>query len=181
LSIVEILFLAVALGVDCLVVSFSQGLILFENRVKNSLKLAFVMGIFQGCMPIIGYTGANSMYENLLPFSKWIVFWIFFILGVKFILDSFKPKGIHVQCFDINCLVGLGLATSIDALVSGASLRLLHAYLPVAVIIIGITSFFMSMAGFWGGNFLKKLSPKSFEVTGGVILILLAFKALFIG
>ena len=75
----------------------------------------------------------------------------------------------------------MGIATSIDALVSGASLRLLHANLAVATLIIGMTSFIMSLVGFWGGNAIKKLSSKSLEIAGGIILILLALKALFIG
>lgn len=188
MSIIEIIFLAIALGIDCLVVSFSQGLIFSEYRVKNSLKLAFVMGVFQGVMPTIGYTGANSCYEDILPFSKWIVFWIFFILGVKFILDSFKPKKAEIICFDIGCLLSLGFATSIDALVSGASLRLLHANLVISMLIIGTASFIMSLIGFWSGNNIKwcgnklhKKGSKSLEITGGTILILLALKGLFIG
>ena len=181
MSLIEIIFLAIALGIDCLVVSFSQGLIFSKNRTINSIKLAIVMGVFQGGMPIFGYIGANSMYENILPFSKWIVFWIFFILGVKFILESFKPKKAEIQCLDFNCLMCLGIATSMDALVSGASLRLLHANLAVSMFVIGITSFIMSLIGFWSGNKVKKLNSIVLEIIGGLILILLAFKALFIG
>ena len=35
--------LAVALGIDCMVVSFSQGLVLRANRMKTSLALAVTM------------------------------------------------------------------------------------------------------------------------------------------
>lgn len=181
LSIIEIIFLAIALGIDCLVVSFSQGLIFKENRMTNSLKLAIIMGLFQGCMPLIGYIGANSLYETILPFSKWIVFWIFFILGVKFILDSFKNKKEEIKCFNLSCLLSFGFATSIDALVSGCSLRLLHANLSVSMFVIGFVSFLMSLIGFWSGNKIKILGSRALEMIGGYILILLALKALFVG
>jgi putative Mn2+ efflux pump MntP len=188
LSVVEIILLAIALGIDCLVVSFSQGLLFNQNKTANSLKLALIMGIFQGGMPIIGYVGANKLYDSILPYSKWIVFWIFFILGLKFIIDSFKRKKVEVLCFDINCLLALGFATSIDALISGTSLRLLHANLMISVIIIGFTSFIMSLIGFWSGNHIKfqgnninKNSSRILEISGGIILILLALKALFVG
>lgn len=48
MHLIEILFLAAALGVDCLVVSFSQGLVFTRNRTKNSLALALTMGVFSG-------------------------------------------------------------------------------------------------------------------------------------
>lgn len=177
MSLIDIVLLAIALGIDCFVASFSQGLIFNANRLKNSLILALVMGVFQGGMPVIGYIGADYIYNLILPFSKWIIFGIFFILGMKFIIESFLSKEEEIQCIDVRCLIGLGVATSIDALVSGASLRLTGTNLLISGLIIGIVSFVMSMSGFWLGNFIKKIPSKYLEIAGGVILILLAVKA----
>ena len=74
----------------------------------------------------------------------------------------------------------MGLATSIDALASGVSLNLTKTPLILSVLIIGFMSFFMSVFGFWLGNFFKKLPSKYLEISGGIILILLAFKNVFI-
>ena len=63
MSLIDIILLAIALGIDCLIVSFSQGLVFNKNRTVNSLKLAFSMGFFQGFMPCIGYTGAEYIYD----------------------------------------------------------------------------------------------------------------------
>ena len=151
MSLIDIILLAIALGIDCLVVSFSQGLIFNKNRTTNSLKLAAAMGLFQGLMPCIGYTGANYIYELIAPFSKWIVFGIFLILGIKFILEAFEEQKEKICCIDLRCLISLGVATSIDV---------------------------MSLSGFWFGNFFKKFPPKYLEITGGVILIFLAAKSI---
>ena len=75
-------------------------------------------------------------------------------------------------------MISLGVATSIDALVSGASLRLTGANLLIAGLVIGFVSFVMSLGGFWLGNFIKKIPSRYLEITGGVILILLAVKAI---
>lgn len=178
MSLIDVVLLAIALGIDCFVASFSQGLIFNMNRLKNSLTLALVMGVFQGGMPVIGYIGADYIYNLLVPFSKWITFGIFLILGVKFIVESFLPKGEEIQCIGLRCLMGLGIATSIDALVSGASLRLTGANLLIAGLVIGFVSFLMSLGGFWLGNFIKKIPSRYLEIAGGVILILLAVKAI---
>lgn len=179
MNFIDLILLGLALGVDCFVVSFSQGLIFKSEKVKNSFNLALTMGLFQGAMPVIGYIGTNSLYKDVVPYSKWIVFGIFLLLGLKFIVESFQPKEKEVQCIGLKCLLGLGLATSIDALVSGASIRLTQTSLPISVMIIGIASFLMSIGGFYSGNFIKNIPSKYLEITGGLILVALAIKSLF--
>ena len=121
----------------------------------------------------------DAEYKYVVPYSKWIVFGIFLLLGLKFIVESFQPKEKEVQCIGLKCLLGLGLATSIDALVSGASIRLTQTSLLISVMIIGIASFLMSIGGFYSGNFIKNIPSKYLEITGGLILVALAFKSLF--
>lgn len=179
MTLIDLILLGLALGIDCFVVSFSQGLIFKSERTKNSFNLALTMGLFQGAMPIIGYIGTNSLYKYIVPYSKWIVFGIFLILGLKFIVESFQPKEEEVQCIGLKCLLGLGLATSIDALVSGASIRLTQTSLLLSVLIIGVASFLMSVCGFWSGNFVKNIPSKYLEIGGGLILVALAIKSLF--
>lgn len=178
MDIIDIILLAIALGIDCLIVSFSQGLIFSSNRRKNSFNLAFTMGVFQGLMPIIGYCATTKIYKFLIPYSKWIVFTIFLILGLHFIIESFdkEEKG-QIQCIGFKCLVALGIATSIDALISGVSLKLTSTNLLYACGFIGIASFVMSLIGFWGGNIIKHISSKYLQLIGGLILILLAIKS----
>jgi len=179
LDLTDIILLSLALGIDCLIVSFSQGLIFKSERVKNSLKLALTMGFFQGFMPVIGYLGTHKIYDFLIPYSKWIVFTIFFLLGANFIVQSFKRETCEkLNCIDFKCLAGFGVATSIDALISGANLRLTHTVLWLACLIIGLGSFLMSQIGFWSGNFINNIRPKILHITGGLILIALAVKSL---
>ena len=49
--------------------------------------------------------------------------------------------------------------------------------MALSTAIIGIASFIMSMTGFWSGNFIKHIPSKYLEITGGIILILLAIKS----
>ena len=177
MSLVEIFLLAIALGIDCCVVSFSQGLIFKSQRVKNSLFLALTMGIFQGLMPCIGYTGADVIHKYVAPFSDLIVFTIFLILGIKFIAEAFQPKEDEICCIGFKCLMGMGIATSIDALVAGGSLNFSRTPLVEPAMIIGAASFIMSLTGFWSGNLIKNFPSKYLEISGGIILILLAIKA----
>lgn len=181
MSIYDILILAIALSIDACVVSFSNGLVFTQNKRVNSLILAASVGFFQFMMPIIGWFFAQSIEKYVEPYSKWIVFGIFILLGTKFIIDAFKEddgKGIDCYfCFKYILLVSI--ATSIDALAAGASLAFSGIKILVPAIIIGVVTFINSLLGFWGGHLFKKFPTRNLEISGGVILILLAFKVLF--
>lgn len=179
MNLVEIIMLSIALGIDCLVVSFTQGLILTSDRKKYSTLLAISVGLGQGLMPCIGYFGANSIKTYLLPFSKLIVFSIFFILGMKFIFEALSGRvKTEICCIDMKCIISIAIATSIDALVAGGTLSISNTPLILSAILIGIASFIMSLIGFWSGNLFKKFPPKYLEIVGGIILVVLAFRSL---
>ena len=177
MHLAELIFLSIALGIDCLIVSFSQGLVFSENRLKNSLALATTMGIAQSAMPLLGYVGVGLFSKYIEAYSSWLVFTIFFALGAKFIYEAFQKKEETVCCIGLKCLIGLGIATSIDAMASGVNLKLTNTPLFVSVIMIGIASFKMSLVGFWAGSFFKNLPTKFLEIFRGITLILLALKA----
>ena len=182
MSLIEILFLSIALGIDCCVVSFSQGLIFTANRRKNSFLLALTMGVFQGIMPAIGYFFANLISKYVETFSHWLVFVIFAALGIKFIIEAFHEKEEDkICCIGLKCLITMGIATSIDALGAGASLNFSGTEILKPALIIAAASFFMSLFGFWFGNCFKKFPSKYLEITGGIILCGLAVKALVQG
>ena len=181
MGLIEIIILSIALGIDCFIASFSQGLIFKNKRVKNSLNLAVTMGGFQGLMPVIGYIATDKIYKLLIPYSNKLVFGIFLILGLHFIIEAFRQQDKpEIQCIGLKCLMSLGIATSIDALISGTTIKLTSAILLLTCFIIGMTSFIMSLCGFWLGNRIKNIPQKKLQITGGILLLLLAFKSLII-
>lgn len=180
MSLLSIFLLAIALGMDCLVVSFSQGLIYDSHKLRNSLLLACFMGFFQWLMPFFGYFGTSGISSLIEPYSKWIVFSIFFILGFNFIKESFQKKETAKLCISFKCLISMGIATSIDALAAGVSIKLSNTPIILSTSIIGLGSFFLSLFGFCLAIFLKKLPSQILEIFGGLILIGLAFKQFII-
>ncbi|MBQ9688179.1 manganese efflux pump [bacterium] len=179
MSIVDILILAIALSIDASVVSFTNGLVFKEKRLIKSLILAFSVGFFQFFMPLVGYVFAQFVTDFVKPYSHWLIFSIFFILGVKFIKDAFNEQKQQESMCNAHYILAVSIATSIDALFAGVSISFsgLSVWLPS--IIIGIVTFINSMLGFWSAKLIKNVSTKFLEITGGVILILLAFKVLF--
>lgn len=181
MSIIDILILAIALSIDACVVSFSNGLVFTQNKRINSLMLAFAVGFFQFLMPVIGFFMAQTVSKYVEPYSKFIVFVIFVVLGAKFIKDAFEEK----EDTKINCylcfkyILLVSVATSIDALGAGVSIAFTNTQIWFPAVVIGVVTFINSLIGFWSGYLFKKFPTRNLEIFAGLILILLAIKTLF--
>ena len=177
---IEIIVLSIALALDAMLVSFSYGLIINQRRTYNSLLLAASFGFFQFLMPIIGFYLTGLFVSKLEIYSKWIVFVIFMVLGVKFLKEALEKKNDEpeIQCIGVLCILCLAVATSIDALGAGVSLKLTKTNLLFSVIQIGIITFFLSMFGFWMTKIFSKIPSKYIGVTGSFLLIYLAIKSI---
>ena len=72
----------------------------------------------------------------------------------------------------------LSIATSIDALAVGITFAFLDVNLPMAVTIIGIITFIMSLIGVKIGNKFGCKYEKKAQIAGGSVLIFIGLKIL---
>lgn len=72
----------------------------------------------------------------------------------------------------------LAIATSIDALAVGITFAFLDYPIVESIIIIGITTFVISIIGVYIGNFFGSKYKQKAELAGGIILVLLGVKIL---
>ena len=143
MTYVEIVLLAFALSIDACVVSFTYGLAFNQQRIRNALLLAGFTGLFQGVMPIIGYSLTEFVKMYIEPYANIIVFVIFMFLGLKFIKEAFEKKQTPL-CIGITCLLLIGIATSIDAFSAGISLSLYGNRILKPALLITIVTFINS-------------------------------------
>jgi len=138
------------------------------------------MGLFQGLMPVISYYLTNFVYKYIAPLSKPIVFGIFMFLGIKIITEAFGKDDV-LQNYKCNWkwFILLGILTSIDAFGAGISLKLTSTPLLSSALIIGVTSFIMSVLGFLCSACFAFVKTKYLNLMAGMILIFLAIKNLF--
>ncbi|MBR6163537.1 manganese efflux pump [bacterium] len=173
----QIILLSIALSIDATVVSFTQGLIFKQNRIKLALTLAFWFGLFQALMPLLGAYLTGFIYDYISSFSKWIIFIIFTVLGVKFIKEAvIKGEEQVLKNLSFACIILFAISTSIDALAAGVTLRLMNINLLFPILLIGIVTFINSIIGFSMSGILKNFNEKYIQIFGGIILILLGVK-----
>ena len=179
MSLMEIYLLAIALSIDACVVSLSYGLVIEKQKRLNSLLLAIFTGFFQFLMPILGYYFANLLHVYIEKFASYIVFMIFAYLGVKFIKEAFQKHKETPRCLGLVCLLGIAVATSLDAFSAGVSILLSKNEILFPACLIGVITFVNSLVGFWSGYMLKKTQTFYLEIAAGIILLSLGIKALF--
>ncbi len=75
-------------------------------------------------------------------------------------------------------MMGMALATSIDALIVGIGFGLLNVSILLPALIITFITFLFSASGVWIGNKIGSRFNSSLEITGGVILVGLGVKIL---
>lgn len=137
------------------------------------------MGLLQGLMPVMSYYLTDFVYNYVAPLSKPIVFGIFTFLGVKFIYEAFSGgETEHKYRCGWKWFILLGVLTSIDAFGAGIPLKLTSTPLLSSALIIGLTSFCMSIFGFLCSTCLSSVKTKYLNILGGLILIFLAVKNL---
>lgn len=185
MSLLTIIFLSIALAMDCFAVSISQSACLKKPMWGEWILMAISFGIFQGCMPLIGFYLMQFFAETIMAYDHWVTFIILGVLGARMIKeDLVRPAKISCECdeaprhLSMGRILLLAVATSIDALATGIVFVPFPQSLFVAVLCIGMVSFLLSTVGTQIGYYIGKRFSFKWGVLGGVILILLGTKIL---
>lgn len=181
LTIFTDLLLAFGLAMDAFAVAVASGSATHKIRFTDAFKLAFLFGLFQGVMPVIGWMIGLNFKDVVSAWDHWIAFVLLGIIGGKMIYDDLKAgdedEGVDESKIGIYRLLLLALATSIDALAVGFGLIVLDSIL-LPVIIIGVVTFALSLAGVYLGHRYKHFGHNKTRIVGGIILIVIGTKIL---
>jgi len=180
LQTLEITLIAIGLAMDCFAVSLGIGTNGLKKTRRMVLRLAFHFGLFQGGMALLGWLAGRQIAHLIASFDHWVAFVLLLWVGGRMIIGSFKDID---ECSPSDqtrggSLVMLSIATSIDAMAVGLSLAMIDGSILTSSLVIGATSFILSVAGFWLGDRLGCRFGKRMELAGGVILVAIGVKVL---
>lgn len=172
----EIILIAIGLGMDALSVSLCKGLSMKQMKWKNAIIIGLYFGIFQAVMPCIGYFVGTKFQSAIENWSHWIALVLLVLIGINMIREAlFGDEEVNDK-IDFKTMIILAIATSIDALVVGVTFAILKSNIIIPVIIIGVITFIMSVAGVKIGNLFGNKMGKNAEVLGGIVLIIIGIK-----
>jgi len=183
MGILEICLLAVALAMDCFAVSITSGFLLKRVQWRPMLTMAFLFGLFQALMPLLGWFSTRYFHNYIEHVDHWIAFGLLAFIGGKMFIEGFKPETAnHFDPTRLRVIVGLAVATSIDALAVGISFACtgMTAFSDILMplVVIGVVSFLFSIVGCFIGIRIGGRFHFPVEQIGGAILILIGIKIL---
>ena len=140
--------------------------------------MAFLFGLFQGIMPLIGWLVGSSIQSFIAPVDHWIAFAILASIGFKMMWQSFssdaEKRSIDIR--KISVLLSLSIATSIDALITGVGFGFIRVNIFEAVVIISVITFAVSVIGAKLGEKTTFIPARWAEFFGGAVLIAIGVK-----
>lgn len=177
-----VVFLAFALSVDAFAVAFSYGLIFKKKVLCNGMLLGAATGTGQFVFPLIGWLATGSVHRYIEAVDHWLAFSVFLVLGLNVIYSAFcgdEKNSALPKKLSFKILCAVGIATSIDACVSGISLYFMPVNILVSCLVIGGICFVCTLCGFYVGGFLKKFPTHYLQIFAGMVLIFLGCKILY--
>ena len=179
MNFVELFILAVGLSMDAFAIAICIGLTMVKFNIKKALIVGAYFGISQAVMPLAGYFLASLFAERVILYGDWIAFIVLSFIGGKMIIDSLKKddeSDTGEKPLKLAVMLPLAIATSIDALAVGVSFAFLQINIVFAAILIGITTFTISMAGIKIGNMFGAKFKSKAQLAGGIMLVLIGLK-----
>ncbi len=179
MGIVELILISIGLGMDAFAVAVCKGISMKKMDWRKAIIIGLYFGIFQGLMPLIGFVLGKSFESIVTSIDHWIAFVLLGFIGSNMIREAFSKEEEKIDdsiCF--KKMIVLAIATSIDALAIGITFAFLKVNILLAIIMIAIITFTLSVLGTKLGNkFGNKYGSKA-EFAGGIILILIGLKIL---
>jgi putative Mn2+ efflux pump MntP len=179
-SWLNLIGIALGLAMDALAVAIAAGIALPKVTHRHVFRLAFHFGLFQFLMPIVGWAAGQTLEKVVGAYDHWIVFGVLSFIGGKML---WKLRDPHVEDSRDDptrgwTLVGLSLATSIDALAVGLSLALIRIPILLPSVVIGIVAGALTTLGLLFGSSLGRRFGKIAEALGGIVLIAIGLRVL---
>ena len=180
---IELFLIGVGLSMDAFAVSICKGLGMNKINKKQAFTIGLYFGGFQALMPLTGWFLGIRFQQYITSIDHWIAFILLVFIGGKMVVEAVRDKDDEViekkdQPLSHKEMFLLAIATSIDALAVGITFAFLDTPIVEAIVIIGCTTFVLSIVGVIVGNFFGTRYKKKAEIIGGIILILIGLKIL---
>jgi len=175
----ELFILALGLSMDAFAVSICKGLTVKKANMAHSVVAGIYFGGFQAMMPFLGYMLGIRFQSMIVSIDHWIAFILLSLIGINMLKSAKNNEEEQMDSsFAFRAMIPLAVATSIDALAVGVTFAFLNVDIVPAVILIGITTFIMSMIGIKIGSIFGAKYKSKAEFLGGIVLIIMGIKIL---
>ncbi|TFB19244.1 hypothetical protein E3U55_11040 [Filobacillus milosensis] len=172
-SIIPIVLLSVAIGMDAFSVALSIGLMNVRLRIIAGFIL--LVGLFHVIMPLAGVTLGHFLSHKLGVIAQLVGGWILIFIGAQMIIATLLEKNM-TRNLHLPAITILAFTVSLDSFSVGLSLGMFGLNQVAIIIMFGIMSMFLSSLGIILARRGQTLLGKYSEALGGIVLIFLGLK-----
>jgi putative Mn2+ efflux pump MntP len=152
----------------------------------GALRLSLAFGGFQAVMPVLGALVGSLFYVYVREYDHWAAFGLLELVGLRMVVEAVRhwrddPGQADEAGFDPSCgvaLLGLSVATSIDAFGAGMGMRMAGGNLWLACPMIGGITAALTFLGAKLGVRAEQWLGRKAELLGGLVLMGLGVKML---
>lgn len=170
----ELILLGFSVAMDAFAASVCKGLSSKQMSWRKALVVGLYFGGFQALMPLLGFWLGKGFSHFITDYDHWLAFILLGAIGINMIREAIfeRPEDMSDD-LKAGPMIMLAFATSIDALALGVTFAFLNVNIYLAILIIGIITFAMSILGFKIGNRFGAKFRRPAEILGGLILFFL--------
>lgn len=182
MSFIELFLIAAGLSADAFAAAVADGLNI--TRRRKAVLIAFMFGLFQALMPLLGYALGIGFARYINAFDHYLALGVLGFIGGKMIVESIgelrsgEKLDPNTRDIPFPTLLAQAAATAIDALMVGVSFAAIGVKILPAAAFIGLVTFCISLGGALGGRRLgMKLGiGAGAELAGGIVLAAIGIK-----
>lgn len=180
-----------ALAMDAFAVTIANAFAYPDSSRGRSYMAPVAFAVFQGVMPVIGYLIGNALSDIIASYSGIVTFVILAIIGANMIREGIKELRADkngdaeaeagkskVRQLGFGTIVLQAIATSIDALAVGVTFATGTLSIGVAATIIAVMTLAVCTVAWLIGRKFGHILGARAQLLGGVVLVIIAIKAL---
>lgn len=175
----EVVAIGIGLSMDACAVTICNVMAMHKGGSwRELIWLPVAFGFFQAFMPLLGYGVGSAMAAILSRFGPYLVGLVLGLIGLNMLRAALSGEEGEPVCIKLTVQLILlqAVMTAIDALFVGVTFGALGIN-PWMLLIIGVTTFILVSFAVVLGKTLGKLIGNKAELLGGILLILVAIRA----
>ena len=182
MHLLELIIIAFVLSLDSFATSIAIGISQQGLSGKQTFRLVSSFSLAHVIMILAGFVVGLTIITFVEKIDHWVAFSLLTIIGLKFIYEGIKNTketcDTRKDPTSGKLLLGLAIATSIDALVLGGTFAALEVNVFLAAIVVGMFVLVMTFVGTKTYKVVGKRVARYSDILGGIVLILLGIKIL---
>jgi putative Mn2+ efflux pump MntP len=183
IEIFSLILLSIGLAMDAFSVAIVAGFGVGKVKLLDSLRISSTFGIAHIIMPVLGWFLGSTMITFIQRWDHWLAFTILAFVGIRMLKEGLKKETMKINASDfmgLSSLLMFTFAVSIDSLAVGMSFNLQDLKIWIPSLFMGAGTLIFTFIGLNIGSKTGQQFGKKAQIIGGLILILIGLRVVFI-